>query len=51
MVDSTDNHDLDADWVALIMNARSLGFTKEDVRKVLLALKDNGQSEMQETAV
>ncbi|RCW42717.1 DNA-binding anti-repressor SinI [Paenibacillus prosopidis] len=41
---------LDDEWVALIMNARTLGFSVEDVRKVLLCLKESGKDEMQDTA-
>jgi hypothetical protein len=51
LINSDDNKDLDMEWVALIMNARSLGFSKEDVRKVLLALEESKKDDIQETAV
>lgn len=51
LVKSEDNQDLDMEWVALIMNARSLGFSKEDVRKVLLCLEESKKDDIQETAV
>ncbi|WP_424767289.1 anti-repressor SinI family protein [Paenibacillus sp. sgz302251] len=51
LVGSENNQDLDMDWVALIMSARTLGLSKEDIRKVLLILKESDNDEMQETAV
>lgn len=51
LINSNDNQDLDMEWVALIMNARSLGFSKEDVRKVLLCLEESKKDDIQETAV
>ncbi|WP_081417100.1 anti-repressor SinI family protein [Paenibacillus sp. Soil522] len=48
---SENNQDLDMEWVALIMDARTLGLSKEDIRKALLLLKENGKDDMQETAV
>ncbi|NIK76082.1 hypothetical protein FHS15_001189 [Paenibacillus castaneae] len=47
-----DNHELDSEWVALIMNARAKGFSKEDIRKVLLCIQESAKGEMEEeTAV
>lgn len=51
LVKSEDNQDLDMEWVALIQNARSLGFSKDDVRKVLLCLTESKTNDIQETAV
>ncbi|CAM4113334.1 anti-repressor SinI family protein [Paenibacillus alkaliterrae] len=51
LVKSEDNQDLDKEWVALIKDARSMGFTKEDVRKVLLCLQESGKDDTKETAV
>jgi hypothetical protein len=51
LVKADDQQDLDMEWVALIMNARSLGFSKEDVRKVLLCLEESKSDDIQDTAV
>lgn len=51
LVNSGDNQDLDIEWVALIMNARSLGFSMEDVRKVLQCLEESKKDDIQDTAV
>lgn len=51
LIESENNQGLDDEWVALIMNARTLGFNVEDVRKVLLCLKESSKDEMQDTAV
>lgn len=51
LINSDDHQDLDLEWVALIMNARTLGFSKEDVQKALLILKESSNDEMQGTAV
>lgn len=47
-----ENQELDSEWVALIMNAKTKGFSKEDIRKVLLLLKESSNDdEPTETAV
>jgi DNA-binding transcriptional MerR regulator len=51
LVKSENNQELDMEWVALIDNARSLGFSKEDVRKVLLCLSESKCNDIQEAAV
>lgn len=51
LIESENKQDLDDEWVALIMNARTLGFSVEDVRKVLLCLKESSKDEIQDTAV
>lgn len=51
LVKSEDNQDLDMEWVALIKDARSLGFSKDDVRKVLLCLAESKGNDIQDAAV
>ncbi|WP_224723448.1 anti-repressor SinI family protein [Paenibacillus vietnamensis] len=51
LVNSEDYQDLDLEWVALMKNARAMGFSKEDVRKVLLCLQESGKPDNRETAV
>lgn len=51
LINSDDHQDLDLEWVALIMNARTLGYSKEDVQKALLILKESSNDEMQDAAV
>lgn len=47
-----EKQELDSEWVALIMNAKTKGFSKEDIRKVLLLLKESSNDdEPTETAV
>ncbi|WP_169507538.1 hypothetical protein [Paenibacillus harenae] len=51
LVQSEDNQDLDMEWVTLIMNARSMGFETEDLRKILKVLAENGNDGAADTAV
>ncbi|WP_144376746.1 anti-repressor SinI family protein [Paenibacillus sp. FSL A5-0031] len=46
-----DIQELDMEWVTLIMKARSLGFSKDEVRKVLLCLEESKDNDVQVTAV
>ncbi|MGM0880078.1 MAG: DNA-binding anti-repressor SinI [Bacillota bacterium] len=51
LVKSDDDQDLDTEWVALIMDARTLGLSKEDILKALHTLKESGKDEIQESAI
>lgn len=52
LVNSGDYLDLDMEWVTLIMNARSLGLSKEDLRKVLQCLaEESKRDDIQDPAV
>ncbi len=51
LIKSENTQDLDLEWVALIKSARSMGFTKEDVRKVFLCLQESDKDDTQETSV
>jgi hypothetical protein len=51
LVNSEDNQDLDMEWVALLMSARSKGFSTEDVRKIFLCLQESGKEGIEGTAV
>jgi len=46
-----DIQELDKEWVTLIMKARSLGFSTDDVRKVLHCLEESKGNDIQVTAV
>ncbi|WP_138752501.1 protein sinI [Paenibacillus sinopodophylli] len=51
LVKSDHNQDLDMEWTRLIMKARQLGYSKEDVQKALLVLKESSKDDIQEAAV
>ncbi|MGO4543315.1 protein sinI [Paenibacillus sp. 2TAB23] len=51
LVKSDHNHDLDMEWVDLIMKARALGYSREDVQKAILVLKESSKDDIQDTAV
>ncbi|MNZ92590.1 Anti-repressor SinI [compost metagenome] len=45
------SQELDMEWVALMMKAKMIGYTKEDVRKALTVLKESNRADREETAV
>jgi hypothetical protein len=51
LVKSDHIHDLDMEWVSLIKKARDLGYSREDVQKALLVIKESSKDEIQDTAV
>lgn len=48
---SDNQQELDADWVELMLSARSKGLTTDEVSKVLRILQEQGQSHIKENAV
>lgn len=48
---SDSQHELDAEWVELMLCARAKGLTTEEVGKVLRILQEEGRSTIQESAV
>ncbi|MHA6485262.1 anti-repressor SinI family protein [Paenibacillus sp. strain BS8-2] len=48
---SDNQQELDAEWVELMLSARSKGLTTEEVSKVLRILQEQGQSNIKENAV
>jgi hypothetical protein len=51
LINSEDNQELDMEWVALLMSARSKGFSAEDVREIILCLRESSKEGMEDTAV
>ncbi|WP_182914157.1 hypothetical protein [Paenibacillus sp. 1011MAR3C5] len=48
---SDNQQELDAEWVELMLCARAKGLTTDEVSKVLRILQEEGQSNIQESAV
>lgn len=48
---SDNQQPLDGEWVELMLYAKSKGLTKEEVRKILLILREQEEAVVQESAV